>query len=648
MTAPRTRSPLTWACARAEAIGVQETCGVFFFLDPQTDRVNLTLVHPVSAPANIVGPATEVDCWLDLGTIVTTEPEFLALPSGVGVQLINDTLFNPPNSNVRAADGYLGFNKANVGNNNNSPANDTTVLYGGVILFDGAGRLVSKRYAFKTYDIPDPASANKEASKMGLLLYKNDATKAMNVRDVVPLMSTSAGIHPPRSQFGFILFDNEAFRAAVPPAVAGTAPNTTGRSSTSAEATAADRARKTSRKPGWTTTPRRCWSTGTTERWYAANSRGKTRISNVEIRNNLQGRNAQRRSVHAAGIRVFCRFEFRIRFGFRISDFGFPAKPASDFRFPAKPAWLFLRRSHVRRHHPRHRLHHDRRDLSRGHSAEQAHGGRIDRRRDRPRGGSFLDQVATEGVLPPTDLYTNDIAVTTATPGIPMLGRGNPDVSGKVVTFRDARIKDDLTTGVYRTNMWNAVRGNLILRAPTRATRSSRSTSATARFATTRPAALPIGSPSINKVAEPAAELISIPVQIQNRTQFDATDTSQIPPNVQPNGPVCYNLQPRPLQAHIPAVDDTNTAVQNTIILREVSGLPAAECARRGRVRHRLRRQPGHRSALRKRATRRQAQRTHPPWAAPRRPGFVQRKHARQPGSGLGICPRCRVPRQQS
>jgi prepilin-type N-terminal cleavage/methylation domain-containing protein len=207
--------------ARAEAIGVQETCGVFFFLDPQTDRVNMTLVHPVTPPATFVGPANEVECWLDLGTIVTTEPEFLALPSGVGVQFVNDTLFNPPTSNVRAADGYIGFNKANVGNNNASPANDTVVLYGGVILFDGAGRLVSKRYAFKSYDIPDPTSANKEATKMGLLLYKNDATKAMNVKDVAPLMSTSAGIHPPRSQFGFVLFDNEAFRNAFPPASPG-------------------------------------------------------------------------------------------------------------------------------------------------------------------------------------------------------------------------------------------------------------------------------------------------------------------------------------------------------------------------------------------------------------------------------------------
>jgi type II secretory pathway pseudopilin PulG len=189
-------------------------------------------------------------------------------------------------------------------------------------------------------------------------------------------------------------------------------------------------------------------------------------------------------------------------------------------------------------------------------------------------GGSFLDQVATEAVLPPTDLYTSDIAETPATPGIAVLPPGQSwTFPGKVVTFRDGRIKDDMTTGVYRTNMWNAVRGNLILSSDARyAFVPLYKRDRTFRNDTT--GALPITSPNINRVAEPAAELISIPVQIQNRTQFDATDTSQLPPGT-PSGPVCYNLQPRPLQAHVPAVDSTNTPVPNSIILRE-AGLPGA------------------------------------------------------------------------
>jgi len=201
--------------ARAEAMGVQEIAGVMFFIDKRTDRINMTLVHEVPRPDEpppLTGVAAATDVvWLDLGTKVTTEPEFIPLPPGIGLQVIDD----PGSASLGTLDdGYVGYNQLNLGNGGATPQDDTITPYGGVILFDGAGRLVSKKYAFKTYE--RDATNARVPTAMGSLLFTpsgvlNPKTShATTINNVVPRVGTASNV---RSQFGFTLYDREAFQS---------------------------------------------------------------------------------------------------------------------------------------------------------------------------------------------------------------------------------------------------------------------------------------------------------------------------------------------------------------------------------------------------------------------------------------------------
>src|SRR5882672_1448171 len=69
------------ARARTEAIGLQETRGVMFFIDPKTpQRVSVAFVHETPAKTS---DNPNIDVFLDL----TPDSDFLQLPKGVGVQL---------------------------------------------------------------------------------------------------------------------------------------------------------------------------------------------------------------------------------------------------------------------------------------------------------------------------------------------------------------------------------------------------------------------------------------------------------------------------------------------------------------------------------------------------------------------------------
>src|SRR4051794_39017580 len=88
--------------ARAEAIGLQKLTGVMFFIDPKTDRRSMAIVQQVDRDAS-----SGVDVWLDL----VDDTDFIPLPAGIGVQVVDDCEMTgtAPNQ-ARKDDGYIGFN----------------------------------------------------------------------------------------------------------------------------------------------------------------------------------------------------------------------------------------------------------------------------------------------------------------------------------------------------------------------------------------------------------------------------------------------------------------------------------------------------------------------------------------------------------
>jgi type II secretory pathway pseudopilin PulG len=174
--------------AREEAVGLQEVRGVLFYLNPVNDRVEAVIVQQTPPPATVPTPAPVY--YLD----VVPNRDYVVLPPGIGVQTVNSPT-------TTYTDKYLGFNPtATFG----SPS-ATNVLYGGVILFDGNGRLVSATYGFKLFTTD--VSGNMVATNLATMLAVNASPQPQF--DLVPM----AGTAPLSSQFGFVLFDREAFKA---------------------------------------------------------------------------------------------------------------------------------------------------------------------------------------------------------------------------------------------------------------------------------------------------------------------------------------------------------------------------------------------------------------------------------------------------
>ena len=176
--------------AREEAIGLQDYRGILFYLDPATDRVVGSLVRsvPVDAATNKLNPTAAI--WLDL----VTDRDSLMLPVGIRLQTIaGNVVFNGTNGTTRTSDGYIGFNTIpGIGNN---------VKIGGLILFDGNGRLVSRSFGLACLD----TQQTPQQTGMGLFLASRTNLY------VQPPSSTVSS--PMTSAFGLVLFDNAAFTA---------------------------------------------------------------------------------------------------------------------------------------------------------------------------------------------------------------------------------------------------------------------------------------------------------------------------------------------------------------------------------------------------------------------------------------------------
>jgi type II secretory pathway pseudopilin PulG len=160
--------------ARQDAMALQNYHGVLFYIDPKTDRVYAAFVQPAVLPS---GTVTSAQVVLD----TTPNREFMAMPNGVGLETINDSFAYTTTSNQSGLGKYLGYNPPA------SNSTNQTIKYGGLILFDGTGQLVTRTCAFACT----------------LLGYSPGST----------VTNTPANLSPspyPQSCFGFVLFDRDA------------------------------------------------------------------------------------------------------------------------------------------------------------------------------------------------------------------------------------------------------------------------------------------------------------------------------------------------------------------------------------------------------------------------------------------------------
>lgn len=205
--------------ARNQAIGLQQVSGVFFYLDPISNLTTMAIVKDVgSSITPNAGITISPEVYLDL-----VESDVATLPAGVSVQLVDDGS-NP--ATLLPSDRYLGFNNVVHDATNNTKLSSLPMNYGGVILFDGDGRLVRKIYAFQVSTgaptIPPAPPPILAWTAMGKLFETSTAISAnlgvptVTEQDWIPGIpaATEAGGMPERSQVGLVVFDHTAFTNA--------------------------------------------------------------------------------------------------------------------------------------------------------------------------------------------------------------------------------------------------------------------------------------------------------------------------------------------------------------------------------------------------------------------------------------------------
>ena len=218
------------ARARNEAVGAQSPRGVMFYLDPATRRVTAALVQADGETnvATTANPAPNGENVLLLNLVPDRDP--LALASGVMLNVIDDAAVS--GTGQRLDDAYIGFNPDGTGHNALAvsgyvgAATLPEVPYGGVILFDGNGRLISRHYALR---VRTASGATGEDTPMGRLLFPN--TGVPNTNMVLLAAIPNVGPTPPKSSIGLTLFERSAYdgqfggdNASRDPQVSSTAP----------------------------------------------------------------------------------------------------------------------------------------------------------------------------------------------------------------------------------------------------------------------------------------------------------------------------------------------------------------------------------------------------------------------------------------
>ena len=199
------------ASVRADAIGSQDVEGLVFYIDPSTGRVACQEV--AQSPPN---PATNVPgvIYLDLegGPHPGRARDALLLPPGVLAFTIKDTV--PPGAGpidpfagsgstatIPVGQMYLGFNSYVT----TIPAGDAVTAIGGVILFDGDGRLYTGRYGFRFLNPSGTLSA------LGALVFVSTNPSVAAAPPTSDWPSAASSNSTLYGQLAFSLTDRETF-----------------------------------------------------------------------------------------------------------------------------------------------------------------------------------------------------------------------------------------------------------------------------------------------------------------------------------------------------------------------------------------------------------------------------------------------------
>jgi prepilin-type N-terminal cleavage/methylation domain-containing protein len=193
--------------ARSEAIGLQRTTGILFYMDQATDRVAAVIVREVEPP---LGTATTAGLiFLDLAP----NAEFTLLPPGVGLQTLDNAAFST-STGLRTDDGYLGFNEVYTSTDFTAPMAGLpaglVTRVGGAILFDGVGRLSVRPYRLLLNDGSSTNTVEATTELAKLLASKRDYTIATPQTGKT---CTGTAIEM-SSSVGFVLYDLYDFRDA--------------------------------------------------------------------------------------------------------------------------------------------------------------------------------------------------------------------------------------------------------------------------------------------------------------------------------------------------------------------------------------------------------------------------------------------------
>jgi type II secretory pathway pseudopilin PulG len=193
--------------ARQEAIGVQEIRGVAFITSTDSNLPTAIMVRAVNRPdpALAAPEFSNVEVFLD----AVTDRDPMVLPTGVGIQLIDDCTIVPaaaaktpdPSDDARGNDSYIGMNNYTT----NMPAGEL-FRFEGVILFDAFGRVVAnKEYAFVCFR---GTQFTEIANLFHMKLLNQHA-----FRPGKPNTNPGGASTPPpvTSAVGFVLYDQDGF-----------------------------------------------------------------------------------------------------------------------------------------------------------------------------------------------------------------------------------------------------------------------------------------------------------------------------------------------------------------------------------------------------------------------------------------------------
>ncbi len=191
--------------ARTEALGLQEYRGVLFYIDPATNQEMMTLVKesPAKTSPFIASPSKTVDQvsnpFVEVWLTLNSDEDHIPLPKGIGIQVVSDGTAG--SSGIAGNyDRYVGFNKIPLPVTA-SPADPKN---GGVILFDGYGRLASRHYGFRLTD--NPLLPSGTPNSFGQFVFAGEIAANPIYNAATDQTILNGNTAAPLSNIGFVLF----------------------------------------------------------------------------------------------------------------------------------------------------------------------------------------------------------------------------------------------------------------------------------------------------------------------------------------------------------------------------------------------------------------------------------------------------------